>query len=400
MPEPVTFPISKRLLLISPLPPFPLSLGSSSVFGSLTGRLGNGKKAKRQPSSSASSASSTTFAKAAAAAAATKKAPTQTFLDFGQKSLGKRTLCGVCGLLYVNGEAEDEKDHAIFCRSVSAGLAFQGWKDQRLVWGAEGKDRVIEVRPADGGPQLLKMGEVKRIMDQEMGFVPLAEGESVLRPTEKAFLYVHDKRVVGCLVAEKIAAAHPVLEAMPSEEEEEEGAEGIVAAATDSKKNGGGGKKACHDRAEGEKEEQEEEEQEPPSAKMQRVDDKDTSSSSTTTTTSSATTKPKALAPPRLLLRKGGKDKEEEAPTSLLPKGVAYSLHDKAEATLGVKQIWVSKNSRRKGIARRMVEVARGRFYYGFVVPRDKVAFSQLSNAGYSFARSYTEGGGATLLVY
>ena len=297
----------------------------------------------------------------------------------------------------MNGEAEDEKEHATFCRSVSAGLAFQGWKDQRLVWGAEGKDRVIEVRPGDGGPQLLKMGEIKRIMDQEMGFVPLAEGESVLRSTEKAFLYVHDKRVVGCLVAEKIAAAHPVLEAMPEEEEEEEEEE-EGAEARCGKKEEGSEKQGIQEEQVQEKQVQEE--QEPPPAKMQRVDDKETSSTSSTRSSSSANTQQKSLAPPPSLPPKGSKEKEGP-PASLLPKGVVYSLHNKAEATIGVKQIWVSKNSRRKGIARRMVEVARGRFYYGFVVPRDKVAFSQLSNAGYSFARSYTGGeGGGTLLVY
>eukprot|EP00624_Nannochloropsis_granulata_P000682 evm.model.NODE_12758_length_23644_cov_37.510574.1 len=244
------------------------------------------------------------------------------------------------------------------------------------------------------------MGEVKRIMDQEMGFVPLAEGESALRPTEKAFLYVHDKRVVGCLIAEKIAAAHPVLEAMPSQGEgREKEAEESVPGAKEGRPQEGGGRKACQGQAGAEKDKQE---VKPPPAKMHRVDDKDT-----TTTTSSRSisisssiggNKGKSLAPPPSHFRKGGEE-NEEAVASLLPKGVAYSLHDKAEATLGVKQVWVSKNSRRKGIARRMLEVARARWYYGFVVPREKVAFSQLSNAGYSFARSYTEGGGA-LLVY
>lgn len=306
----------------------------------------------------------------------------------------------MCGLLYVNGEAEDEKDHASFCRSISAGLVFQGWKGQRLVWGAEGKDRVIEVRPGDGGPQLLKMGEVKRVMDQEMGFVPLVEGQSALRPTEKAFLYVHDKRVVGCLVAEKIVAAHPVLEAMPSEEWEgrETTAEELVHGAKDGRLQECGGKKACKDHAGAENDKQEQKDQKPPPAKMHRVDDKDTTSNSNSSSSSIGRTKGKALAPPSSQFRQGRKGKEEAA-ASLLPKGVAYSLHDMAEATLGVKQVWVSKNSRRKGIARLMLEVARARFYYGFVVPRAKVAFSQLSNAGYSFARSYTEGGGA-LLVY
>lgn len=50
----------------------------------------------------------------------------------------------------------------------------------RVVWGKEGKERVVEVRPGDGPAQLHKMGEVKRVVDQDMGFVPLAEGASRL----------------------------------------------------------------------------------------------------------------------------------------------------------------------------------------------------------------------------
>lgn len=60
-----------------------------------------------------------------------QKTYTQTYLDFGQKSHGQRTLCSKCGLLYVNGEMEDEKHHATFCRSSTAGLSFPGWKSER-----------------------------------------------------------------------------------------------------------------------------------------------------------------------------------------------------------------------------------------------------------------------------
>lgn len=49
----------------------------------------------------------------------------------------------------------------------------------RVVWGKEGKDRVVEVRPGDGPAALHKMAEVKRVVDQDMGFVPLAEGACI-----------------------------------------------------------------------------------------------------------------------------------------------------------------------------------------------------------------------------
>lgn len=55
----------------------------------------------------------------------------QTFLDLGQRSYGKRTLCLECGMLYVNGEDEDEKQHAAYCRGIKRGLVFPGWKNER-----------------------------------------------------------------------------------------------------------------------------------------------------------------------------------------------------------------------------------------------------------------------------
>ncbi|CAM9697371.1 unnamed protein product, partial [Sphacelaria rigidula] len=52
----------------------------------------------------------------------------QTFLDFGQRSLGKRILCQLCDMLYVCGSAEDEARHAATCARAARGVEFSGWK--------------------------------------------------------------------------------------------------------------------------------------------------------------------------------------------------------------------------------------------------------------------------------
>jgi hypothetical protein len=96
---------------------------SGAEAGAATGGAAAKKKKKPAAAAAASHSSSTT----------TTKTLTQMYLDLGQKSHGKRTLCGACGMLYVNGEAEDERDHAAFCKSVDAGLAFPGWKAERCV---------------------------------------------------------------------------------------------------------------------------------------------------------------------------------------------------------------------------------------------------------------------------
>lgn len=181
--------------------------------------------------------------------------------------------------------------------------------------------------------------------------LPLHTGQKALGPQEKAFLFVQAKRVVGCLVAERVEAAFPVLT-----KEEEEGEVGEKGDEGEGKEN--------HDHGQQQQEEDARQEQKGPQQQQREPEP------------------PSAAA----------------ASSSLLPKGVAYSLTAKAAASLGVKQVWVGQGSRRRGLAKRMVEVARAKFYYGFVVPREQLAFSQLSTQGYAFAQAYTAG--QRLLVY
>jgi hypothetical protein len=42
----------------------------------------------------------------------------QMFLDFGQKSFGSSKTCPKCGFFYLIGDAEDERRHEVFCKSV------------------------------------------------------------------------------------------------------------------------------------------------------------------------------------------------------------------------------------------------------------------------------------------
>lgn len=190
-------------------------------------------------------------------------------------------------------------------------------------------------------------------LNRDHHLLPLHTGQKALGPQEKAFLFVSQaKRVVGCLVAERVEAAFPVLT-----KEEEEGEVGGKGDEGEGKEN--------HEHGQQQQEEGARQEQKGPQHQQQREP-----------------------APPAAAA----------ASSSLLPKGVAYSLTAKAAASLGVKQIWVGQGSRRRGLAKRMVEVARAKFYYGFVVPREQLAFSQLSTQGYAFARAYTAG--QRLLVY
>lgn len=58
-------------------------------------------------------------------------------------------------------------------------------------------------------------------------------------------------------------------------------------------------------------------------------------------------------------------------------------------ATLGVHILWVHSNYRNLGIARRLLDIAREKMFYGFVVPVEFLAFSSPTQAGALFAVRY-----------
>ena len=97
----------------------------------------------------------------------------QLCIDFGQRSLGRREQCYLCGMLWLKGDPTDEAAHAAFCASARAGVPFPGWKKERIIeaWPNEpGSPKVVEIRAGDPAPHLAKLEEVKVLMDADMGF--------------------------------------------------------------------------------------------------------------------------------------------------------------------------------------------------------------------------------------
>lgn len=58
-------------------------------------------------------------------------------------------------------------------------------------------------------------------------------------------------------------------------------------------------------------------------------------------------------------------------------------------AILGVHLLWVHSKFRRQGLARKLLDTARDKTFYGFVVPRHMIAFSSPTQAGIAFAMQY-----------
>nr|CAD7265992.1 unnamed protein product [Timema shepardi] len=125
-------------------------------------------------------------------------------IDAGQKKFGA-TQCSDCGIVYQQGDPDDEMSHLNFHNS-SKSLKFAGWKQERVV-GEYGNGRVVLITPNDSKVWCKKAADVVEVADKDLGYA-----ESGLNiSNSKVYLYIEDRQVVGCLVAEHVTEAHRLL---------------------------------------------------------------------------------------------------------------------------------------------------------------------------------------------
>ncbi|XP_036054559.1 N-acetyltransferase ESCO2 [Onychomys torridus] len=130
----------------------------------------------------------------------------QLIIDAGQKHFGM-TMCKSCGMIYTASNPEDEMQHLQHHHRFLEGIKYVGWKRERVV--AEFWDgKIVLVLPQDPSYAIKKVEDVQELVDLELGFhqvVPMCPNKT------KTFLFIDEKRVVGCLIAEPIKQAFRVL---------------------------------------------------------------------------------------------------------------------------------------------------------------------------------------------
>ncbi|XP_028614699.1 N-acetyltransferase ESCO2 [Grammomys surdaster] len=130
----------------------------------------------------------------------------QFIIDAGQKHFGT-TMCKSCGMIYTASNPEDEIQHLQHHHRFLEGIKYVGWKRERVV--AEFWDgKIVLVLPHDPSYAIKKVEDVQELVDLELGFqqvVPMYPNKT------KTFLFIDEKRVVGCLIAEPIKQAFRVL---------------------------------------------------------------------------------------------------------------------------------------------------------------------------------------------
>lgn len=115
-------------------------------------------------------------------------------MDCGQTNL-KSVTCKTCGMTYMSKDEMEEKLHLKFCKSQNY-IDFKGWKKEKILYD-EGDDRILEVSTNEPKVHLKKIEEIHEMIDKELGF-PEIKGEY------KTYLYISEKRVIGCLIVERI----------------------------------------------------------------------------------------------------------------------------------------------------------------------------------------------------
>ena len=341
---------------------------SSCVVASATASTSasNGRKRPRsaindssitRPSTPPNATSNGTALSRSNSTVSSSSATTQLYLDLGQSNFAARSICPICGMMSVHGMAEDDAEHERICSEYRKGIAFAGWKSERVVGtfglkssiglglgmsmgvgmgiaNKQGKDksrigastsgRIVEVRPTDPVQHRKLVRPVKAIVDQELGFADsstsakrsssVASGDFDFAQDAEdddesslfgrtAYLYVSNKAVVGFCTVEVIRSAHRLLDATP---------------ASDGQSSGGS---------------------------------------------------------------EGSRNDMSDLHRSTKP----------TKAIMGVHQLWCHSSHRKGKVATRLVDAARSQLVYGMSVPHGMVAFSSPTVAGLTFAKRYVQ---------
>jgi len=133
----------------------------------------------------------------------------QLYLDFGQRSFGQRQECKTCGLLYTQGQPEDEEMHRRHHRRALQGISMHPSAADRVVRELPEGGRALLILPSDPADRLRKLAEVTALMAAELG------GEPSLPRDGRAFLLAdssaHRYRLLGCAIAEPLQRAFRAL---------------------------------------------------------------------------------------------------------------------------------------------------------------------------------------------
>ncbi|PRP79678.1 hypothetical protein PROFUN_12576 [Planoprotostelium fungivorum] len=125
-----------------------------------------------------------------------------------------KIICEGCGMIYTPGRGSEEAAHRMHHQRLSKRreyIPFTGWKDETIVKNFEDDgSRIIMISHDHIKSQSKKVQDIVRFIDSELGYVPSLPHWQL---GQTIFLYINNKRVIGCIVAEIIEEASPLIPA-------------------------------------------------------------------------------------------------------------------------------------------------------------------------------------------
>ncbi|KAL3280440.1 hypothetical protein HHI36_023931 [Cryptolaemus montrouzieri] len=126
-------------------------------------------------------------------------------LDAGQKGIGL-IECSHCNYVYNAGDPNDEALHEDHHNATHI-LHFVGWKHEHVLDNLPNGDRIIVVLPNDSKVWIEKVKRVIEVIDRDMGYYDMTLNIS----SSKVFLYIMNKTIIGCVVAENKDKGYKIL---------------------------------------------------------------------------------------------------------------------------------------------------------------------------------------------
>lgn len=105
--------------------------------------------------------------------------------------------CKECGMYYSVGSKIDEYNHTKYHKQLSSTVRFTGWKNMNIVYKKSFDEYIVSVDKNDSSRKKVK--EIREMVDKNLGFSSDRKSRD-----EKVYLYILNKKVVGCIVVERI----------------------------------------------------------------------------------------------------------------------------------------------------------------------------------------------------
>lgn len=104
-------------------------------------------------------------------------------------------------MFYSVGSKVDEYNHMKYHKELSSTIRFVGWKDMNIVYKKSLDEYIVSVDKNNYSRKKVK--EIREFVDKKLGFSSERKSKD-----EKMYLYIANKKLVGCIIVEMIDHAY------------------------------------------------------------------------------------------------------------------------------------------------------------------------------------------------